>query len=411
VGLLNDNIRNWLNSTVIVDGKPIGGGHVKDKYAACLDAPNYTVFSNTTSAAQWFDETGVRVVPIESPHNSIHLAVGGFDLPKIFDASPIDGANADMGENDTAGLDPIFFFHHCFVDRVFWLWQQKNGFTDKLDIIPQYPGTNSVDSQGPTPGTAANSWLTLDSPLDPFKLTDRGKKRPYTSQDCINIETQLGYTYGPGSLEPPHIPAAAPAAVATSGSRTISVRGLNRARIRGSFLISAFANVNGERQHIGTEAVLSRWHVDGCANCQTHIEGRVAISMHPLGEAAASITLDQIEVQVRTRDGVLGSEPQIRAMVIAGRHCREEALQGRTAIALAATSLASRPIFGASSGRIERCRMPFPPSATNTSWISVQGPAPAFAFNSTSLRRCHSRIQASTRAEIPSRIALTRLTS
>jgi tyrosinase len=125
VGLLNDNIRNWLNATVIVSGKPIGGGHVKDKYEACLNAPNYTVFSNTTSAAQWFDDKGVNVVPLESPHNSIHLAVGGFDLANIFNASPIDGANGDMGENDTASFDPIFFFHHCFVDRVFWLWQKK----------------------------------------------------------------------------------------------------------------------------------------------------------------------------------------------------------------------------------------------------------------------------------------------
>lgn len=217
-----------------------------------------------------------------------------------------------MGENDTAGLDPIFFFHHCFVDRVFWLWQKKNEFTDKLEIIPQYPGTNSVDSQGPTPGTAANSWLTLDSPLDPFKLTDNGKERPYTSQDCVNIETQLGYTYGPGSLDQ-H--ALLSAAADTAGSaRTISVRGLNRARIRGSFLISAFANVGGQRQHIGTEAVLSRWHVDGCANCQTHIEGRAAISTHSLGVAAARITADDIEVQVRTRDGLLGSGPQTRAM-------------------------------------------------------------------------------------------------
>jgi tyrosinase len=314
VGLLNDNIRNWLNATVIVDGKPIGGGHVKDKYAACLDAPNYTVFSNTTSAAAWLDDTGARVVPIESPHNSVHLAVGGFDLKNIFDASPIDGANGDMGENDTAGLDPIFFFHHCFVDRVFWLWQKKNGFTDKLDIVAQYPGTNSVDNQGPTPGTAANSWLTLDSPLDPFRLSKGAKERPYTSQDCINIETQLGYTYGPGSLEPAQMAAAAPAAVAASGARTISVRGLNRARIRGSFLISAFANVNGQRRHVGTEAVLSRWHVDGCANCQTHLEGRAAIGMHPLGQAAAALTPEQIEVQIRTRDGVLGSEARTRAM-------------------------------------------------------------------------------------------------
>ena len=111
VGLLNDNILTRLNATVIVDGKPLpGGGHVKAKYEACLNAPNYTVFSNTTSAAQWFDDKDVNVVPLESPHNSIHLAVGGFDLANIFNASPIDGANGDMGENDTAGLDPIFFF-------------------------------------------------------------------------------------------------------------------------------------------------------------------------------------------------------------------------------------------------------------------------------------------------------------
>ncbi|MHC2275328.1 hypothetical protein ACVME8_001939 [Bradyrhizobium diazoefficiens] len=217
-----------------------------------------------------------------------------------------------MGENDTAGLDPIFFFHHCFVDRVFWLWQKKNGYTDKLDIIPQYPGTNSVDSQGPTPGTAANLWLTLDSPLDPFTIEIGGKERPYTSNDCINIETQLGYTYGPGSVDQAALQATAFAA--TSGGRTISVRGLNRARIRGSFLISAFAHVNGERQHVGTEAVLSRWHVDGCANCQTHIEGRAAISAAPLGGAAAKMTTDQIEIQVRTRDGLLGSVAQQRAI-------------------------------------------------------------------------------------------------
>jgi tyrosinase len=144
---------------------------------------------------------------------------------------------ADRGENDTAGLDPIFFFHHCFVDRVFWLWQKKYGVTDKLEIIPEYPKTDSVDSQGPTPGTAANSWLTLASPLDPFKKTENGKERAYTSFDCINIERQLGYTYGPGSLEQPaELMAALPAAVANL--RTVIVTGINRARVRGSILIT-----------------------------------------------------------------------------------------------------------------------------------------------------------------------------
>lgn len=307
VSLLNENIVNWLTATVIVNGSPINGGRVKDKYEACLNAPNYTVFSNTTSAAQWLDDSGVNVVPLESPHNSIHLAVGGFDLAKIFNASPIDGANGDMGENDTASFDPIFFFHHCFVDRVFWLWQKKNGFTDKLDIIPQYPGANSVDNQGPTPGTPANSWLTLDSPLDPFKLSEGGKERAYTSRDCIDIEQQLGYTYGSGSLDQLLVVAAA--APAATGAQTVLVRGINRGGIGGSFLISAFANIGGKRQHLGTEAVLSRWHVEGCMNCQAHLEARAAISTHALGAAAAALTADQIEVEVRTRKGLLGEQP------------------------------------------------------------------------------------------------------
>jgi hypothetical protein len=46
---------------------------------------------------------------------------------------------ADRGENDTAGLDPIFFFHHCFVDRVFWLWQKKHGLPTSLRSFPNIP--------------------------------------------------------------------------------------------------------------------------------------------------------------------------------------------------------------------------------------------------------------------------------
>ncbi|KAF9919639.1 hypothetical protein BGZ65_011946, partial [Modicella reniformis] len=86
--MLNDNIVNWLNFPVIrnSDGVRIPAG-VHDKFENCLNAPNYTVFSNTTSAQRWNDdhlnEPGFRpIVPLESPHNSIHLAVGGFNLPK-----------------------------------------------------------------------------------------------------------------------------------------------------------------------------------------------------------------------------------------------------------------------------------------------------------------------------------------
>lgn len=106
------------------------------------------------------------------------LSVGGFDVPaQKYDRSPIPGANGDMGENNTASFDPIFFFHHCNIDRVFWLWQKKHGFTDKLEIMDKYPGTNSSDSQGATPGTPPNSWLTKDKALSAGHPVDRLYKK------------------------------------------------------------------------------------------------------------------------------------------------------------------------------------------------------------------------------------------
>lgn len=300
-GLLNSNIISWLTSYIEV---PQNGTviryetNVAQKYVDCLTAPNYTVFSNTSSMAEWNDNLAAGahpVVALESPHNNIHLAVGGCDVPN-YDRSPIPGANGDMGENDTAGLDPIFFLHHCFVDRVFWLWQKRHNATDELDIIKGYPGTNSVDSQGPTPGTAPNAWLDLDSPLDPFRNQDG---HALTSRDVINIETQLGYTYGPGSLEN-LISASLAAAVPV---QRVHVAGINRSAIRGSFLIAAYTVIDGTKTHLGTEAVLSRWHVSGCANCQTHLEARAAIPIPRL--ASGALQAAPIGVEVHTRDGLL----------------------------------------------------------------------------------------------------------
>jgi tyrosinase len=194
--ILCENVLRWLNMKTFDthDGKTVQAGVGKD-FEACLNAPNYTVFSNTTSAKAWnddhMDDLGfAKVVPLETPHNKIHLAVGGFDVPGQGDYDVYPGANGDMGENNTASFDPIFYFHHCFIDLMFWRWQQNKRATDKLDIkysedvTPDYPGTNSVDSQGPTPGVMANATLTLDSPLTPFTKQDpsTGQEVPKTSR-------------------------------------------------------------------------------------------------------------------------------------------------------------------------------------------------------------------------------------
>ena len=307
---LNGNIVAWLTSAVVIP-QTSGTqtfGLVQGKFVQCLDAPNYTLFSNTTSQAAWNKAHPKElVVALESPHNAIHLAIGGFDVPG-YDASPIDGANGDMGENDTAGLDPIFYFHHCFIDYTFWIWQRRHDATNAFDIDPADPGAVYALGQNNAPPADAdpNAPITMETPLNPFTRQDG---TTYTTNDCVNIETQLGYTYGPGSLDQYATPApsAALAAVAED-ARTLHVGDVDRSKLEGSFLIAAYAEVDGERRLIGVEPVLSRWHVTGCANCQNHLNASADFRI-----STETANANGVEVEIHTRTGVIGGGPQARS--------------------------------------------------------------------------------------------------
>jgi tyrosinase len=303
VGILDGNIEAWLNSQIVIDGNTMG--EVYSKFIACLDAPTYTLFSNTTSQSVWNANNPSNLVrALESPHNSMHLAVGGFDVPGQGDFSPISGANGDMGENDTAALDPIFFFHHCFIDYVFWTWQQRQGATDSFDIDESDPGAsyNSNYNQPPADGTPDQP-MTMATPLNPFKKADG---TAIATSDVVNIETQLGYGYGPGSLDQyAQKKASALSLAADEPARAVHVAGLDRTNIRGSFLITAYADIDGERRLLGHEAVLSRWHVAGCSNCLNHLKVSTDFRL-PAPAAAAAEASQAVHVEVRTRDGVLG---------------------------------------------------------------------------------------------------------
>lgn len=270
VALLNANIVTWLNTKFRLDGKT--RGQIAYRFQQCMDAPTYTLFSNTTSMTNWNNLNPDKLVcALENPHNYMHLAVGGFDVPGQGNASLIRGANGDMGENDTAALDPIFYFHHCFIDYAFWIWQQRHGATDSFTIDAGDPGAvYSAGNNQPPNGADPDAGMDMATPLDPFKKPDG---TPFTTADCINIETQLGYRYGPGSLDTYATQQMLAAAVPERATqdRTVHVAGIDRTRIRGSFLVAAYAEVNGERQLIGLDPILSRWHVEGCANCQNHL--------------------------------------------------------------------------------------------------------------------------------------------
>ena len=339
--LLDKNIVAWLKGSgpggptdpdagpgpTPKDPNPVGNG-VAAMFQTCLDAPNYTVFSNTTSAGQWnLDHPGEVVVPLEQPHNDIHLSVGGFDIPGEGESGQIADSNGDMGENNTAALDPIFYFHHCNIDRMFWLWQKRHGATDHFDIIQSYYGTSSSDAQGPTPGIAPGTPLDMTTPLNPFVKDEFGNM--FSSNDCINIEKQLGYTYGPGSLE------TAPPVKAAAGFSTkkLTVRGIDRALFEGSFVIRAFATVKDHRgktrkYYLGDYAVLSRRNVIKCANCLTHLE---VIAHFPL-RAMPQDLVDKAEYLIAIQHRRSSKPTSIGQLVGIGAAAAKTAIAPRAAL-------------------------------------------------------------------------------
>ena len=308
VNILNKNVAAWLSGTVQI---PDDDAHTRrpdtysifSRFRICLDAPNYTVFSNNKSAAQWIEdhkhEHDHYVVPLESPHDAIHLAVGGFYQKGNLNADPIRGANGDMGDNETASFDPIFFFHHAFIDYVFWTWQRKNNLTKAgdLQIILGYPGTISKEG---LPDIPPGTSLDMNTPLYPFKKPDGNW---YTGADVTDINEQLDFNYGPGSLDP-FIPEGPVLGQHHQAHIVAYVKsdGIDRAQYTGSFVVRTYAKGPGhaEEVEIGRDPILSRWNVKDCANCQSSLN---VVSFTPLDSDLISILKgkgDEKHIKYRT---------------------------------------------------------------------------------------------------------------
>lgn len=347
--ILNANVMSWINQ-----GPDIYGDNIKkdDKDVTqkadslsvgvrlknCLNAPNYMVFSNKTSSTQWVEDHGLQgdaanaLQSLESPHNAIHLAIGGCYLQSEYNANQEVGfnANGDMGENNTASMDPIFFFHHCFVDYVFHLWQKKNELTKRGDLTVEmgYAGTNSSDSGAPPLSQPANTFLDMDTPLYPFTkkkadgykvIVETGPGSWLTSHDVTDIE-EMGYTYGPGTMDPLIKPVfggpefdRGPNLAATK-----RVSGINRMDFGGSFVVRTFAiGADGTRFEVGRDEVLSRWNLEGCRNCQNTLAVKTFV---PVPETIANLAAGEkrrpkdVRYEVRVQ-GHHGAEEVVDAKI------------------------------------------------------------------------------------------------
>ena len=100
-----------------------------------------------------------------------------------------------MGDNETAAFDPIFYFHHCFIDYTFAAWQQLWGLEKRgsLTVIKGYAGT--ILKEGQPPNFPVGTKIDMKTLLYPF---ENSRRELYTSDDMTDLK-ELGISYGPGS--------------------------------------------------------------------------------------------------------------------------------------------------------------------------------------------------------------------
>ncbi|PGG97210.1 hypothetical protein AJ79_09293 [Helicocarpus griseus UAMH5409] len=118
------------------------------------------------------DEQDIRVatdVNIEFIHNNIHWWVGG------------EGGH--MSQIPVATFDPIFWLHHCNIDRIWAIWQELNP-----DKWFEKGGQGEFDQKVIGLGNV----ITNTTPLRPFHKTPEGAV--WLPEDTLDFR-KLGYTY------------------------------------------------------------------------------------------------------------------------------------------------------------------------------------------------------------------------
>ncbi|EAQ93199.1 hypothetical protein CHGG_01434 [Chaetomium globosum CBS 148.51] len=149
-------------------------------YALFSSNDNYTTFSNNAA--------GGSAESVESLHDTIHSLVGGFGT------SQSTTQPGHMAYIQWSAFDPVFFLHHCMVDRILALWQ-----------------TIHPDTWVPTSQALLNSYTTrrgqyidANTALTPFFSNSNGT---FWTSDGVRDHTKFGYTYaellrGPSGTAP-----------------------------------------------------------------------------------------------------------------------------------------------------------------------------------------------------------------
>lgn len=139
-------------------------------YQLFTQCDNFLYFSNDDAG----DSSGRCANSLEAIHNTVHNNAGGLG------GNGVSGGH--MTYLSTASFDPIFWLHHCNVDRIFAMWQT---------IHPGSYGANQVAPHSTwTIGQGTNQ--SPSSGLRPFRKPSGDS---FWTTNQVKDWTEFGYTY------------------------------------------------------------------------------------------------------------------------------------------------------------------------------------------------------------------------
>jgi hypothetical protein len=151
---------------------------VKKELNNVLYAKTYETFS---SYPVGYKKTGVvsDYVALETPHNTIHDVIGG--------------DNGNMAYINISAFDPLFWLHHCNMDRHFYTWLYNNTYHFDGSIYPKKITKEVFEStQAPFFG---NGYGIYNNNFNTYKYGWQNKEIKYMMlKDTIQLEN-FPYTY------------------------------------------------------------------------------------------------------------------------------------------------------------------------------------------------------------------------
>jgi hypothetical protein len=134
--------------------------------------------TNTTSSFRNILEGWVSTGPDVDVHNRVHVWVGGSMAP---------GTSPD---------DPVFFMHHCNIDRLWAQWQHLHPGQQYPEVVPRIgvPGNRPHGLDDPMPPwTALPELVRPRDMLDHTRIVVRGRPAGYTyDTDPVGLALDVG---------------------------------------------------------------------------------------------------------------------------------------------------------------------------------------------------------------------------